>query len=947
MRSSLVRLALAGLVTLVFSANPELAVAQGSGSLSGKVTASEGGFPLGAARVQALSGARVVGAAVTGDDGAYRMDVPAGTYDMLVLRIGYTPMRRNAVQISGATTFDAALAPGITRLDAVVATASRREEKAIDAPAQVQVVTDTEVEERATVTLAGHVQGKAGVDVSQGGVAQSNIVGRGFNNAFSGSMLMLQDYRFAGVPSLRVNIPLLFTGTNEDIERVEVLLGPASALFGPNAANGVLHVITKSPFSSRGNTVTIDGGERSMLRTAVRSSYVLNDKLGIKLSGEMMRADDFEYLDPGEPTNITRGGASVPNVRDFTVERLSGEARVDIRPKNGLELITSVGTTEIGNGIELTAANGSAQVRNWRYTTLQQRMRWNRLFAQVFMNISYSGNADSTDLDGTFLLRSGQPIVDQSRVTSFQAQHGWDIHPKVSVDYGADYIKTNPRTGNTINGRNEDVDDMTEMGAYAQSTIRLHPKLDLLGAFRVDRHELIDGAFTSPRAALTFKPSATQSARVTYNRAFNTPQNFSFFLDLIQARNPSGLPFNIRALGNPPKKGWKFDRSCATGAGGLCMRSAFVPTSNNGGAMIPAQAGLGLPGLVFGQRNALITGIQAQLQAGGMSAAQANAAATGIVNELQAQNAGLPNIVTQVRYLTATSTLDPTLLTDIEPLKASYNTTYEVGYKGVLRKARFDVAFWSQERGDVGTPAGLATPNVFMQSASLTAHMTPRISGVLQAGGMSAAQANAVAAQVSAGLSTQLSPAPMGTITFNDPTLAPTADVLATYQTIYKTVTLWGSDVAADYLINDELTATATYGYASKTVFDEVMDSRLAPMTSNAPAHKGSLTLKYAQTRGWGGEIRGRYSDAYTVNSGVYSTYGTFLSPNAGGQPYSYAPVPAGTLVDLGVNRRFLIAQRDALVALTVTNLLNREQATFAGVPAVGRLSVLRLQYSF
>jgi iron complex outermembrane receptor protein len=140
--------------------------------------------------------------------------------------------------------------------------------------------------------------------VQQGGIAQSNIVARGFNNAFYGSMLMLQDYRFAGVPSLRVNVPFLFTGTNEDIERMEVLLGPASALYGPNSANGVLHVITKSPFNSQGTTVSIDGGERSILRAGLRHAGATGEKFAYKLSGELMRGNDWEYRDPAEPVTF-------------------------------------------------------------------------------------------------------------------------------------------------------------------------------------------------------------------------------------------------------------------------------------------------------------------------------------------------------------------------------------------------------------------------------------------------------------------------------------------------------------------------------------------------------------------------------------------------------------------------------------------------------------------
>ena len=48
--------------------------------------------------------------------------------------------------------------------------------------------------------------------------------------------------------------------------KLEVLLGPASALYGPNSANSVLHVITKSPFTAQGTSLTLDGGGRSIIR---------------------------------------------------------------------------------------------------------------------------------------------------------------------------------------------------------------------------------------------------------------------------------------------------------------------------------------------------------------------------------------------------------------------------------------------------------------------------------------------------------------------------------------------------------------------------------------------------------------------------------------------------------------------------------------------------------
>ncbi len=294
--------------------------------------------------------------------------------------------------------------------------------------------------------------------------------------------------------------------------------------------------------------------------------------------------------DPGEPdvfpAQAPAGRAGKPNIRDFDLRRFTSEARVDIRPTDNSEFVSTVGYTDIGSGLELTGANGTSQIKNWTYKSFQQRARIGRLFGQVFANLSDAGNADSLSTTGTYLLRSGQPIVDQSRVFAGQLQHGLTVGHRQDFVYGVDYIKTNPRTGGTINGRNEEIDDVTEYGGYVQSTTNLPLRFDFIAALRLDHNSLIDGYQTSPRLALVFKPTETQNIRFTYNRAFSTPANFSYFLDLIQARNIGNSGYNIRALGNPPKSGWSFNRSCGAVNGGLCMKSRFT----GGNDWVPSSA---------------------------------------------------------------------------------------------------------------------------------------------------------------------------------------------------------------------------------------------------------------------------------------------------------------------------------------------------------------------
>jgi iron complex outermembrane receptor protein len=969
MFSQRVRRVLLAVATTFLSSS---AMAQG-GTIAGKVTGGEGNSPVQGARVQAFaSNGQVAAAVLTRDDGTYRIsNLAAGSYNLLVSRLGYSQKRVEGVAVgAGATvTRDVQLTAVITELNPIVTTASRKPEKALDAPASISVVDVREIQERPSVTVADHLKGLPGVDIQSGGIAQSNIVARGFNNAFSGSILTLQDYRFAAVPSLRVNIPFLLTATNEDIERIEVLLGPASALYGPNSANGVLHVITKSPFSSQGTTVTIDGGERSLLRGSFRTAGLFTPKLGYKISGEAFTANDWSsetardlqgnrivgaggrpVYDPGEPdvfppeAPASRRGQ--PNIRDFDLRKYSGEARVDYRPSADKEFVTTFGMNMFANGLDYTGANGTGQIKNWLYRSIQQRARVGRLFAQAFYNVNNAGNEDSLDTDGTFLLRSGQPIVDQSRVFASQIQHGFALGSKQDFVYGLDYIKTDARTGGTINGRNEDDDGITEFGGYVQSTTNLSSKFDFIAALRADNNNRIDGNQISPRVALIFKPSATQNFRVTFNRAFSTPANFSYFLDLIQARNIGNSGYNIRALGNPPKEGWTFNRTCAsTINGGLCMKSRF----SGGNNWVPSSAAAMYPGVIQGLRSTLI----AQLT----PAVGANTA-TALVNFLGTLRPTDAQVGSRMSFLSAATTpLTPTQIGDIRPLDASYNKTYEVGYKGILgNRARLAVDFWVQQRGDVGNPAGLSTPNIFFNGPQLGGYLGPNIAQALIAAGLPAQQAAAAAAQIATQIATLAGQLPVGIVQFNSDRFANGTDLYATYTSQSdKEITVSGLDAALDVVLNDKWTVSGMYSYVSKTIFDDVTSSNGTALMLNSPGNKGSFAVKYRnELKGIGFEARTRYSDAFPVNSGVYAA-----GPNLQGNPiqfqrpgsttfYRYDEVEAATVFDLGFNYRLPFAgAKEVMLSVNGTNIFDQGYRTMPGAPLIGRLFLTRLQYSF
>ena len=566
----------------------------------------------------------------------------------------------------------------------------------------------------------------------------------------------------------------------------------------------------------------------------------------------------------------------------------------------------------------------------------------------MFFNNSNAGNVDSLDDKGTYLFRSGQPIVDQSRVFAGQLQHGMSFaNDRQDFVYGFDYIFTNPRSGGTINGRNEDVDDVVEMGGYVQSTTKLSKYFDFIAAARLDKNDQIDGSQFSPRAALVIKPSPTQNFRVTYNRAFSTPANFSYFLDLIQARNIGGSGYNVRALGNPPKQGWQFNRTCnAAVSGGLCMKSIFTGTNN----WVPSSAASVYPGVISGLASTLI----AQLTpAVGAARAQALVAFLGTLRPTNA------DVGTRIAYLnsSATTNLAPTAVTDIGPLNASYNKTWELGYKGIIgERLRLAVDAWFQTRGDVGNPAGLATPNVFFNGPQLGAYLGPQLVSALIAGGIPAAQAPAIAAQIASNVATSAASLPVGIVQFNSDKFANGRDVYATYTSqTDKEITVNGVDVAVDWVATDRWTLSGTYSHVSKNLYTSVPSSNSAALALNAPTGKGSLAAKYRdEGRGYGFELRGRFSDAYPVNSGVYAAGAdlagkpiTFTRPGVAGR-YRYDGVEAATVFDIGLNKRFVVAgTKEFLWSINGTNVFDEGYRTMPGAPLIGRMFVTRLQYAF
>ena len=174
-----------------------VAAAQSPATVNGSVTDQQTGESLiGANVILAETGtsAPEVGA-VTDFDGAFSLvGVGAGSFDLVVRFVGFEESRQSVDVAAGETySFEIALRSSDVSLNTVVVTASRQEEKVLDAPASMSVLSAREVEEQATASMASTMRNVTGLDMSQTGADRYEIVLRGFNNAFSGSTFSLVD----------------------------------------------------------------------------------------------------------------------------------------------------------------------------------------------------------------------------------------------------------------------------------------------------------------------------------------------------------------------------------------------------------------------------------------------------------------------------------------------------------------------------------------------------------------------------------------------------------------------------------------------------------------------------------------------------------------------------------------------------------------------------------
>jgi iron complex outermembrane receptor protein len=448
----------------------------------------------------------------------------------------------------------------------VVVSASRTEQQLVNAPAAVSLVTSQTIENSPAVHIGDLLRGVPGLNVSQTSARDINITTRGATSTLSTSQLALVDGRSVYLDFFGM-VMWDFIPTNpNDIKQIEVIRGPASAVWGANAMSGVVNVITKTPrelAADGGNTLTIGVGSfgrdvtgRDQKNGAIfyvngAHARAVNDRWAYKISAGYTAQDAMP-----RPTGTipNRFNTPYPSFSNKGTSQPKFDVRADYDTADGGKFVFGGGVagTEglIHTGIGPFDINSDSR---FGYFSTRYQKGGRRI--AFFTNLL---NGDAANLLAVGANGLPLPLVFDTKTFDIDASDVRSWGTRHVFSFGGNYRHNAFEISLAPNG-----DDRNEGGAYLQDEIFLNDHFRWVIGGRIDKFSSIDDAVFSPRTTFMIKPNAAHTFRASFNRAFRAPSYINNHIEtsILNEANLSAISpalsrfiFPIRATGNPDLK---------------------------------------------------------------------------------------------------------------------------------------------------------------------------------------------------------------------------------------------------------------------------------------------------------------------------------------------------------------------------------------------------------
>lgn len=402
-----------------------------------------------------------------------------------------------------------------------IVTASKGTQSPVDAPNSTSIITEQDIRLSGITKIPELLRRLAGVDIMEVTGGQTEVSIRGFNQRLSNKTLVLVDGRSVYIDLLGATIWQTLSIGVEDVQRIEVVRGPGSALYGADAFNGVINIITKKPGEGK-NGISGGYGTQAQTHGSLWASGRENEFAWRLAAG-------YDYL-PRWSREVPNGRADIRTGIGDQVES-SRTVRLDVR---GTRELGKAGTFGIGAGL----AQGSLEVLGigslndivlprfvstdvttyWNSEHFDARVFWNRLRADNSLNVEYIGQS-------LLPARAEENIIDGELVYKTKSELAKDLGNDLRL--GAAYRYKDVNWTYLDERRIEH-----HYGLFVHDELNIGAILALVADYRIDWVPYLETFEQSPRGAVLIHPSKQSTIRASISSAFRKPTFLESYLAL-------------------------------------------------------------------------------------------------------------------------------------------------------------------------------------------------------------------------------------------------------------------------------------------------------------------------------------------------------------------------------------------------------------------------------
>ncbi len=417
-------------------------------------------------------------------------------------------------------------------LEVEFVTLFKKRESLMEAPAAVYSLSNDDIVRSGATRVPDALRLIPGLQVAQHNANSWAVTARGFSGMargisgqFANKLLVLADGRSVYTP--------LFSGVSwetqdfmmEDLARVEVIRGPGATLWGSNAVNGIINIVSKDASATQGTLISAGGGTEQRAFTHIRHGGKFGIRTYYRVFAKYLKQDSFideNGLDASDDSEMARGG--------FRVDSYLTNAHLTVQGE--------IYGGEFNRGYRAVRSDSGPFPEEFTY---RDKMSGGHLRTKLHRDFS---STSALDLQVYFDRVSTDEAVVSGRINTFDVDlnHRFPVGERHEVIWGTGYRLISDRFDSTfafyLNPARRNV---TLLSAFAQDAIELLPYTLTLTVGSKFEHSDLSGFVVQPSARIRWTPNTDQTLWAAVSRAVRTPSRGEHDGRIIQ-KSIEGLP---------------------------------------------------------------------------------------------------------------------------------------------------------------------------------------------------------------------------------------------------------------------------------------------------------------------------------------------------------------------------------------------------------------------